>query len=93
MELVVSSSAAAAGATSPLELAWSSTYTADWEAQVKASYKPIHLTEDLWIIPDWHAPPSAPGFPAPGCIAHSASLCCAHLHRACAAWLWGYNSL
>ena len=53
MQSIISDSAAAAGVTSPLELCWSDVFEADWEAQVKASYKPLQLTNDLWILPEW----------------------------------------
>lgn len=60
MESVITSSAAAAGVVSPLELAWSTTVLEDWEAQVRASYKPLQLTDDLWIVPDWCAHTAGP---------------------------------
>jgi len=54
MERVVRDSAQAAGTSSALELAWSEMLTQDWEAQVRASYVPVQLTNNLWIVPDWY---------------------------------------
>ena len=50
---VVASSARVAGVDAPLELSWSEVFTEDWEEQIRASYVPVQLTEDLWIIPEW----------------------------------------
>lgn len=52
---MVEESRTTAGVTGPLELSWSDVFEEDWEAQVKASYKPLQLTDDLWIIPEWCA--------------------------------------
>jgi ribosomal protein L11 methylase PrmA len=53
MDGVIKDSGTAAGVTSALELSWSQVFEADWEAQVKASYKPLQVTDNLWIIPEW----------------------------------------
>lgn len=57
LEAAVHRSARTAACDSALELSWSSVYEADWEAQVRASYVPLQLTDDLWIIPEWCEPP------------------------------------
>lgn len=53
MDDVIKDSATTAGVTSALELSWSQVLEADWEAQVKASYKPLQVTDNFWIIPEW----------------------------------------
>ena len=54
-EAVIQQSARAAGIQAPLELSWAAVHEADWEAHVKASYKPLELAEGLWIVPEWCA--------------------------------------
>jgi ribosomal protein L11 methylase PrmA len=53
MAEVLQLSSAAAGVEVALELSWADVLQEDWEAQVKAAYKPLQLTDDLWIIPEW----------------------------------------
>jgi ribosomal protein L11 methylase PrmA len=52
---IVADSQAAAGIQVPLELSWGEVTEQDWEAQVRASYVPLQLADDLWIIPEWCA--------------------------------------
>lgn len=58
MERIIADSARIAGIAAPLELSWGDMYDEDWEAQVKDSYKPLQLLDDLWIVPEWCAIPA-----------------------------------
>lgn len=54
-ECKVAESAQIAGVAAPLDLSWGAVYDEDWEAQVKDSYRPLQLLDDLWIVPEWCA--------------------------------------
>lgn len=53
--MMISEGASMAGVDGGLELEWSELYDQDWEEQVRASYVPVQLTDDLWIVPEWCA--------------------------------------
>jgi ribosomal protein L11 methylase PrmA len=78
MHAAIEQSARAADVGAPLQVTTAEIYNQDWEASVRESYKPLQLTEELWIVPDWCAARASlfPGLcrphhhaAEPGCIA------------------------
>lgn len=55
MQAAIAHSAAAADITSPLDTSTAGVFDEDWEASVRASYKPLQMADGLWIVPDWCA--------------------------------------
>jgi ribosomal protein L11 methylase PrmA len=55
VQQAVKQSARAADVQAPLQLTMADMFDEAWEASVRASYIPIQLTDNLWIVPDWCA--------------------------------------
>lgn len=65
--MAIEQSARTANVEAPLQVTTAGILDQDWEASVRASYKPLQLTGKLWIVPDWFAAPCV----CQHCVCHS----------------------
>ncbi|HMM73825.1 MAG TPA: 50S ribosomal protein L11 methyltransferase, partial [Rhodocyclaceae bacterium] len=55
---LLAQAARVAGCTPPLDFRIEPVAERDWVSATRDQFQPLHITDDLWIVPSWHTPPA-----------------------------------